>query len=208
MNEALVNGPNSFAPSYDIGGAVEWEIGDWTITGVGMNVGENEDGENYNFFGGQIEYAVDTSLGEGHYRVIIEATSKDFLNSAGEKEDRSALFLSFDQELGDIFGVWIRFGWQDDKAVIDYDALYSGGVNVTGNWYGRGEDNIGIGYAYLDGDRESDIDDTHVAEIYWRFVLNDFFAATADFQYMKDKYKTGVDDIDGYILGVRGAVEF
>ncbi len=32
MNEALVNGPNGFAPSYDIGGAVEWEIGIWDIT--------------------------------------------------------------------------------------------------------------------------------------------------------------------------------
>ena len=173
-----------------------------------MNVGENDDGENYNFFGGQIEHEVDTSLGEGHYRVIIEATSKDFLNNEGEKEDRSAVFLSFDQELGDIFGVWIRFGWQNDKAVVDFDSLYSGGVNITGKWYGRREDNIGIGYAYLDGDSESDFDETQVAEIYWRFVLNDYFALTADLQYQKDEYLTAADDIKGFILGLRGVVEF
>ena len=208
MNQALVNGPNSFAPSYDIGGAVDWEIGDWTITGVGMNVSENDEGENYNFFGAQIEYEVDTSLGEGHYRLIIEATSNDFLNNEGEEESRGAVFLSFDQELGEIFGVWIRFGWQDDKAIIDYDDLYSGGVNITGKWYGREEDNIGIGYAYLGGDHVSDIEDTQVAEIYWRLVLNDYFALTADLQYMKDEYITEADDVKGFILGLRGVVEF
>ena len=54
MNEALVSGPSGFAPSFDIGGAVEWEIGIWEITVVGMNVGENDDGNNFNFFAGQI----------------------------------------------------------------------------------------------------------------------------------------------------------
>jgi Carbohydrate-selective porin, OprB family len=208
MNQALVNGPNGFAPSYDIGGAVEWEISDWTITAVGMNVTENDDGNSYNFFGAQIGYEVDTSLGEGHYRVILEAGSNDFLDNNGEKEDRSAVFLSFDQELGDIFGVWIRFGWQDDKAFINYDALYSGGLNITGKWYGCEDDNIGIGYAYLDGDEDSDFDDTQVTEIYWRFVLNDYFALTADLQYMKEKYENDEEDIDGFILGLRGVVEF
>ena len=42
MNEALVSGPNGFAPSYDIGGEVEWELGRWAIKGVGMNIGEND----------------------------------------------------------------------------------------------------------------------------------------------------------------------
>ena len=117
-----------------------------------------------------------------------------------------AAFLSFDQQLGDIFGAWIRFGWQDDKALINYDYLYSGGLNITGKWYGRENDNIGIGYAYLNG--ENDFDYTQVAEVYWRFVLNDYFAITADAQYMQDKYETDEDDIDGFILGIRGAVEF
>jgi hypothetical protein len=50
MNQALVNAPNGFAPSYDIGGAAEWEVGSWDVTALGMNVGENDDGNNYNFF--------------------------------------------------------------------------------------------------------------------------------------------------------------
>ncbi len=208
MNEALVNGPNGFFPSYDIGGAVEWEIGNWDITAVGMNIGENDDGKNYNYFAAQIAYKLNTSLGEGNYRVIVDGTSEQFLDEDGDKERLMAAFISFDQELGDIFGAWIRFGWEDDKALINYDYLLSGGLNITGKWYGREDDNIGIGYAYLNGADDGGFDYTQVTEVYWRFVLNDYFAVTADFQYMADEFDTDEEDIDGIILGIRGAVEF
>jgi hypothetical protein len=201
MNEALVNAPNGFAPSYDIGGAVEWEIGSWDITAMGMNVGENDDGNNYNFFGGQIGYKLNSSLGEGNYRLIGQITSKQFLDEDGNKEKRTALFISFDQQLGDIFGAGIRCGWQDDHILINYDALFSGGLNITGKWYGRAADNIGLGYAWLNG--KNDFDTTQVAEVYWRVVLNDYFAVTADLQHMQDKYDNRRDDIDGFIGGVR-----
>ncbi|UCD78768.1 MAG: carbohydrate porin [Desulfobacterales bacterium] len=206
MNEALVNAPNGFAPSYDIGGAVEWGLGSWTVNGVGMNVGENDDGNNYNFFAAQIGYQLDTSLGEGNYRFIGQISSSDFLDEDGDKKKLMAAFISFDQELGDIFGAWIRFGWQDDEALIDFDSLFSGGLNISGNWYGRENDNIGIGYAYLNG--KNDFDHAQVAEVYWRFVLNDYFAVTADLQYMKDKYDTDQNDLDGFIGGVRMTAEF
>jgi hypothetical protein len=207
MNEALVNGPNGLAPSYDIGGAVEWELGSWAIKGVGMNIGENDDGNNYNFFAAQLGYKVNTSLGEGNYRLIGQATSKQFLDENGDKEKLMSATISFDQELGDIFGAWIRFGWQDDKAFINYDTLFSGGLNITGKWYGRGDDNIGIGYAYLNG--KNNFGYTQVAEVYWRVVLNDYFAVTADVQYMKDKYDApGVDDPEGIIGGIRMTTEF
>ena len=201
MNEALVNAPNGFIPSYDIGGAVEWEIGNWDITAVGLNVGENEDGKNFNFFAAQIGYKLNTSLGEGNYRLIVDGTSKAFLNADGEKESRMAAFLSFDQALGEIFGAWIRFGLQDDGALVNYDYLLSGGINITGRWYGRGDDNIGIGYAYLNGADDSDFDDTQVAEVYWRFVLNDYFAVTADVQYMADEFNNDEDDSAGMGTG-------
>ena len=206
MNEALVNGPNGFFPSYDIGGAVEWEIGNWAIRGVGMNVGENDDGNNHNFFAAQIGYKANTSWGEGNYRLIVDGTCEAFLDKNGNKENLFCAILSFDQALGEILGAWIRFGWQDDKALINCGALYSGGLNITGKWYGREDDNIGIGYAYLNG--KYDFDYMQVAEVYWRFVLNDYFAITADLQYMKDKYNTDQDKVDEFMGGVRMTAEF
>jgi porin len=190
------------------GDHVEWEIGNWDLTAVFMNIGENDDGSSYNYFAAQTGYKLNTSLGEGNYRLIADATSKEFFDKDGKKESRLAVGISFDQELSEIFGAWIRCFWQDDRALIDYDALFSGGVNITGQWYGRREDNIGIGYAYLNGADDGDFDHSQVAEFYWRFALNDFIALTADAQYTKDEFKTDEDDIEGFIFGIRGSVEF
>ena len=144
LNEALVNGPNGFFPSYDVGGAVEWEAGNWDITAVGMNIGENDDGNSFNFLGGQIEYRLDTYLGKANYRLILDTTSKAFLSEAENLTSRSAAFLAFDQDLGDHFGAWIRFGVQDDKALVDYTYLLSGGLQIRGNLWGRQREHIGI----------------------------------------------------------------
>ena len=43
MNEALVNGPNTFLPSFDIGGAFQWGMGDLSLDGVVMHINENLD---------------------------------------------------------------------------------------------------------------------------------------------------------------------
>ncbi len=157
MNEALVNSPNAFLPSYDIGGAVEWELGAFSIKGAAMAMGTNgekgEFEEPYNFYGIQFGYTVDFGLGEGNYRLLVDTTSSDFTNVAGTKKERmTCTLISFDQQLGEILGAWIRFGWHlDDKAALVCKDLYSGGLNIGGNLWGRENDNIGIGYAHLRG---------------------------------------------------------
>ncbi|PKN62532.1 MAG: porin [Deltaproteobacteria bacterium HGW-Deltaproteobacteria-15] len=207
MNEALVNGPNGFAPSYDIGGALEWESGAFSAKGVAMGVGENDDGNTYNYYAAQFGYHPKTGLGEGNYRVIFYATTKDFLDPGQEKKDaRKATLLSFDQELGEIFGAWIRFGWGDEGPVLVWKNLYSGGIDIKGDWWNREKDNIGIGYGHLSRGNQ-DIDITHVFEAYYRFVFNEILSATADVQYMKDDYHED-DDRKGWVLGVRVTAEF
>jgi porin len=209
MNEALVNAPHAFAPSYDIGGAAEWAYRQFSIKGVIIGVGENDDGRAYNFFGLQVGYTLDTALGEGTYRVIYQGTSKDFLDKSGTKKERcECFFLSFDQQFGEIIGGWIRFGARDDAAAINYEYLYSGGINISGALWGREVDNFGIGYAYLEGGNQG-IDYTQVAEAYLRFGLNDIFAVTLDGQYMEDNYDSGEgEDVDAWITGVRLVAEF
>ena len=209
MNEALVNGPNAFLPSYDIGGALEWEIGKLAIKGVTMQVGENDEGNAYNFCGVQVGYTLETPLGGGTYRVLFDATSDDFSDPDGKgKEGLKGAIISFDQELGEILGAWIRFGWSDNKAIVNFKDLYSGGINISGKMWGREQDNIGIGYARLSGGNK-DIDRTQVAEGYARFGLNEIFAFTLDVQYLHDQYKEGAeDDADGWITGIRLTAEF
>ena len=207
MNSALTNGPNVFIPSFDIGAVLEWDKGAWSIRAVLMNIGENDDGNNYDFYGLQAGYHVDSSLGAGNYRVIITGASEDFLNPAGTQlEDRAAMLLSFDQELGDSLGAFLRFGWQTDKAAVDYDSIYSGGLDIKGSAWGRHGDNIGVGYAYLSGGNLA-IQKSQIAEAYYRWQLGEVFALTADIQYQQDKYKIETGP-SGWIAGLRATAEF
>ena len=207
MNAVLANAAHGFAPSYDMGGVVEWEFAQFILKGVAMSVGENDNGRSYQFYGANMGYAVDTTLGEGHYRVNVEWTSKDFNNLAGDTlESKQCVILSFDQQLGDILGAWMRFGWQKDDAAILVKELYSGGLDINGRLWKREQDNIGIGYAYIGGGNQG-LDNAYVFETYVRFLLNDFFAITADMQYQDNKMKQG-DSPSGIIYGARCVVEF
>jgi len=207
MNSALVNGPNAFLPSYDMGGALEWELAPVSVQGVVMNVGENDDGNSFWYYGVQFGYVLATKFGEGNYRVIFGGTNDEFLNPEGtSKESRVELLLSFDQEFGDMLGTFIRFGWQDDEAAVDYKAIYSGGFNVSGRLWQRPQDNIGIAYGYLEGGNTG-IDRTHVFEAYVRFLLNDYFAVTADLQYQNEQLEEGGGP-KGVIPGIRLTAEF
>jgi carbohydrate-selective porin (OprB family) len=208
MNEALVNGPSGYSPSYDLGAALEWDYGPWGLKGVYMNVNENDDGHDYKFYALQVGYRAQTSLGEGNFRVIYQGASNEFHNHSGDGlESRDMLLFSFDQELGNILGVWVRFGAQTDDAAVTYGHVYSGGINISGKLWGRQDDNIGIAYGLLDGGNQ-EVDNTNVAEAYLRLGLNDYLALTFDLQYMKDTYASGQEDLSGFIFGMRGTVEF
>jgi hypothetical protein len=207
MNEALVNGPNAFLPSYDPGGALVWNTGPWSVRGVVMSVPENDDGNDYTFYGAQLGYTLQSRLGEGNYRVIVNRTSDDFLDDNGDSmHRRAAVLLSFDQQLGDVVGAFLRIGWQDDDAAVNYDTIWSGGINISGSPWSRPDDNIGLGYAYLDGG-SLDISQSHVAEAYYRFVINDHLALSADIQYLQDDLQNR-EDPAGFIYGMRLTAEF
>jgi porin len=207
LNEAFVNAPTGNFVSYDIGGVAQWAYGNFSATGLVMDVGENEDNNNYQFYTLQLAYQLETKLGEGNYRIIGSFTSDDFLNTDGTDLERlSALTLSFDQQLGKIIGAFLRLGIQDDEVAIKWEKMYSGGLDISGGMWGREQDNIGIGIAYLD-DGNTDLDNSLVAEAYVRFVLNEMFAAIADFQYLADDV-SGTINPDGWVGSIRVTAEF
>lgn len=206
MNEVFVNHKNVNLPSYDLGGIVEFDISNFSISGLIMNT-KYEAGEdtfkNYNYYALQLGYKVDTILGEGNYRVYGYTTSERFpARDGGDNENLQGFGISADQKLSKIIGVFARAGWQDDNAVIDHDAVYSGGVNVNGKLWGREADEIGLAYAYLDGARKGDIDHTDAMETYLKFKISDYNDVTFDIQYINDDLKQDKDQ-DGVIYGVR-----
>jgi len=211
MNEVFVNHRNVNLPSYDLGGAVELNVSNVSIRGVVMNT-KHEAGDdlytNYNYYALQLGYALDTSLGKGNYRIYGFTTSKRFedWDEAG-KERLKGIGISLDQELSPIVGVFARAGWQDDAAVIDHQSLYSGGVNINGKLWGREDDAIGIGYAYLVGADDSDIDNTNALESYIKFQLSKYNDVSLDVQYIDDNMKHD-EDRKGFIYGLRANAYF
>lgn len=211
MNQALVNAPHAFLPSYDLGGVFQWQWGGFTATGLAMALGSNgKEGtleEPYNAYFLELQQALDLAPGKGTYRLLLGASSKGFYDPEGtRKERRNCVMLSFDQELGKILGAWIRCGWQDDRAAIDYREIYSGGLALKGLPWGREEDTLGIGYGRLGGGN-LEVDHTEVFEVYGRVALNSVFAITGDVQYMKDAMKAGGGP-GGWIFGLRATAEF
>jgi hypothetical protein len=222
MNEAFVNSPQVFLPSYDIGTAIEWDLGPWSLRAIYMNVGKDEDEDEdakvvkltnkdisdaYNYVGVEIGYTLLTPFGKGNYRLVHSRTSRDFLDPTGSSaERRSAFALSFDQELGENLGAFLRIDAQSDQAAVDYDSYYAAGLDIRGRLWGRESDNIGLGLAHLNGGN-LDLEQTRVAELYYRFVSHKQLALTADLQYMKD-VKTSGKNPEGFIFGLRADLGF
>lgn len=207
MNEAFVNSPVANLASYDYGGAIELGFDAWSARAVVMSVGENDDGNGYMFYGGQIGYSTETPLGPGTFRLVVTGTDRQFLDpDGGSLESLTSVTFSADQELAPDIGAFLRVGWQKSDAAVDYDGLVSGGLQIGGGRWGRDDDTVGLGYAYLSGGN-GDLNGTHVAEAYYRLAVVEALAITADVQFMSDDVKSGGGP-SGFILGLRGTLEF
>jgi porin len=147
-------------------------------------------------------------MGDGNYRVYGFTTSKRFTDwDETGKARLQGIGISADQQLSPIIGVFVRAGWQDDAAVIDHQDIYSGGININGKLWGREKDEIGIGYAYLTGADDSDIDSTNAFETYARVNVSKFSDLTLDIQYINDNLKHE-DNRKGFVYGVRANAYF
>ncbi|NWF53033.1 MAG: carbohydrate porin [Nitrospirae bacterium] len=204
MNDTFVNSTIANLPSYDLGGIAELNISNVSVRALFMS-SKNEENKEYGYYAIQLGYKVDTTIGEGNYRVYGFTTNDKFLNWDGtDDENLQGFGVSLDQKLGEILGIFARAGWQDDRAYIDHAQLYSGGVNINGKLWGRENDEIGVGYAYLRGvDKEdADIDNTNAIEAYAKFKISDFSDITFDVQYINDNMKYD-EDRDGFVYGIR-----
>jgi len=144
MNDILVNNTLANLPSYDIGGVAELDVSNFSLRGLAMST-KNEELKEYKYCALQLGYKLDTPIGEGNYRIYGFTTNKKFQNRDGTGEENLQGFgISADQKLSEIIGAFARLGWQDDKAVVDDDQLYSGGLNISGNLWGRKNDVKGI----------------------------------------------------------------
>lgn len=209
MNESLVNGANVFAPSYDLGGGVRFEGGPFSVNAVAMDVGENDDGRAFTFYGVQLGVKTATALGEGNFRIALEAADRNFLDVAGTSlNTRQGSIVSVDQEFGPLFGGWARVGTQSGDAAINYGNLYSGGLMVRGTLWGRSFDHVGIGHSYLNNGNTGVLH-SDVTEAYARVQLAEGLALNLDSQYIRDSYDPGAGErTKGWISSLMVTTDF
>jgi porin len=198
MNEALETSSIDML-SYNPGAVLDLEVGDWSASLV-FTQSKNEVGTLFNWVSGQLGYRSETTLGEGNYRFFAFTSDGSFPNSEGTSVDERfrGVGLSFDQELGAVLGGFVRFIWADDNALVDYNALWSGGLNIGGRLWGRDQDNAGIAYAYLEGPPGSQLRRADVIEAYVRFQVTRHLDVSFDIQYQSNGLRvvrdTGEDD--------------
>ena len=202
MNDAFVSNPSTNLPAYDMGAAVELHLRNFTLNVVGMST-INELDKSYNYYALQVGYRLMTAVGKGNYRFVAFTTSEQFPASSGfGLEKRQGYGISFDQRLGELFGVFVRLGRQADDAIVDYDALNSGGININGKLWGRVNDEIGIAYGCVKGAHLSAIDHSTIAEAYLKVQVSERFDVTLDAQYILDDYRA-TQDQEGFVYGGR-----
>ena len=171
-----------------------------------MDVHQLTSSDKYAFYGIQARYTLKTSQGTGHYRVLLNG-DRDFIDEAGASKKRNdVLIISIDQPFGKVLGVFTRMGWRLDNESINYQAVYTGGVDIKGTNWGRMLDNIGIALGYMDGGNNRIIR-TRLAEAYYRMVINPTMSFTGDIQYMHDQYFS-MPGAEGMIYSLRVTVNF
>ena len=181
---------------------------DWLdVRGVIMNEGENAEGNSYKFVGLHLGYETTNSLGDGDYRLILSTTSKDYRDPRdGSSARQEGLVFSLDQQVGDVWGGFLRLGWTNGDTSFPFRSIYSAGMDIRGKPWQRPQDNVGVGYAYLVGANQ-EVDREQIAEIYYRFVMTDNLAFTADLQYLDEVRKNG-ESPRGWVFGLRAVADF
>jgi len=153
----------------------------------------------------------------GSYRVYYwynGADHTEFLNPAHTKEWNTGLGLSFDQMLGEVFGWFGRFGWQDPKVSM-IEMAWSTGLRMTGKYWNRDEDVLAVAFGqaipscnYKNAGNPGAYE-THM-EAYYSFKVNDHLTLSPDIQLIWDpngmSSSADGDNDTIFVYGLRGQV--
>lgn len=117
-------------------------------------------------------------------------------NTALLGEFNNGVGLSIDQMISDTVGVWLRAGLQRET-VAQFDKFVGAGVNVAGEFFGRANDRMGLGYgaSFMSQDYKDfngagfESAPEHYFELYYNYAVehagpDEGFHISPDFQYI------------------------
>jgi len=167
----------------------------------------------------------------GNYRFIYwynDAPHTKWNDVTQAKEASYGFGVSFDQEIIDNLGVFIRAGWQDKDVFLDpaadgitaedfsLESAYSAGVNVSGGNWGRKNDVLGLAFGtikpsgdYKQTQSRQAKNESHI-ELYYNCKVNDNISLTPDLQFVLNPFGKDATNGDSAIIagGLRTQIEF
>jgi high affinity Mn2+ porin len=177
------------------------------------------------FFAAQVKFKPGFFERNGNYRFLGWANDSEHTkwnDSSSTKESAYGFGISFDQELTDFMGVFLRYGWQDPDVYLNGESFsleraWSGGIEIGGRLWGRNEDKAGFALGRIKPSDEykkasSGIDAKNEGhfEAYYNYKVNEHLSLTPDIQVIWNPY--GDDAANGKsavtVLGMRCQVDF
>jgi len=177
------------------------------------------------FFGAQLNFKPNLFKRGGNYRIVGWLDNRDhtrWKDSAKSKEEGYGVGVSFDQELSDSIGAFLRYGWQDPDVYLNGESFslehaWSTGIQLTGTGWGRKDDVLGLAVGQVipsdqykkAGTNLEAADEGHF-EAYYNYKVNEHLTLTPDVQLIWNPY--GDDAANGNstvtVVGMRGQVDF
>lgn len=200
-------------PDYAFG-AMVWFETDKASFGVGYADADANWQElfDYPFLIAELDLRANLLNRPGNYRFYAWFNGSDHEKLDNSGQDSGYGFgLSFDQEVADGVGVFLRYGWQDSD-VYEFDNALSAGVSFSGKLWGREGDTLALGFgvAFLSDDYEKTLanaDDEYHLEAYYAIQVNDHLTITPDIEWTDNP--GGHADYDSFwVVSTRATWEF
>jgi len=176
---------------------------------------------------GQINIKPNLLNRKGNYRLLAWLSDREHTKWAGstnKKEKAYGFGLSFDQELTDSLGVFVRYGWQDPEQRLngltdDFSLVYSwsAGLELKGSLWSRKDDvfALAVGEAipsddYKNAGTNLDAKSEGHFETYYRYKVNEHLSISPDIQLIWNPYgrDAATDDATINVYGMRAQVDF
>jgi len=177
------------------------------------------------FLSGQLNFKPNLFQRQGNYRVYGWLNDKKHIkwdDAAKTNEKGYGFGLSFDQELTDVLGAFVRYGWQNPEVYADgsgfsLEQSWSTGFQLAGSLWGRDDDVFAIAFGQVmpsddykkAGSNLNAKDENHL-EAYYSFKINDHLTVSPDVQVIWNPY--GGDATNGdktiFVGGVRTQIDF
>ncbi|MFA6384793.1 MAG: carbohydrate porin [Candidatus Omnitrophota bacterium] len=176
------------------------------------------------FLAGEINFKPRFLSRPGNYRFTAWRNGNNhtkWRDSSKEKENGYGYGVSFDQEVTDIAGVFVRYGWQDPDVylsgnTVSLERSWSIGPQFKGAPWGRPDDVTGVGFGrivpsgkYKSVNNLQAKTESHL-EWYYNYKVNEHLSLSPDLQIIWRPYGKDAANGDGTIVvgGLRGQMAF